>query len=267
MTTSGKDLFRDVGDPAAAGPGAPPARLFLALDGYEGPIDVLLELARAQKVDLTQISVLELAEQYLCFIGEAQTLNLEIAADTLVMAAWLAYLKSRLLLPDADSEPDCTTEEMVDALRLQLRRLEAMRIAGQRLMARPRLGIDVFPRGLPETVADRTHAVYELSLFELLRAYAEQRLRGESADLRIEPLEFYTVEDALARLWPMLASVPRWQSLFSFLPDGLRDGLPARSAVVSTLLASLELAKDGEAELCQRGRFEPIYLRARRPER
>ena len=238
--------------------------LFLSLDGYEGPIDVLLSLARQQKVDLTQVSILELAEQYLEFMREIQTLNLEVAADYLVMAAWLAYLKSRLLLPD--DEPDdevMSSDEMAEALRFQLQRLTAMRNAGEQLMARPRLGVEVFPRGMTEAITDHLRPYYDLSLFELLQAYVEHRSRGVNDRLYIAPTDLYAVGEAVDRLRRMLGHIPTWQSLVSFLPKNLREGLMTRSAIASTLAASLELVKEGQVELLQNDRFGPIYLRAR----
>src|SRR5277367_5430604 len=159
--------------------------LVVDLDGYEGPIDVLLALAREQKVDLTHISILQLADQYLAFISAARSLRLEIAADYLVMAAWLAYLKSRLLLPEPQPDDEPSGAELAAALAYQLQRLEAMQQAGARLMARPQLGRDVFRRGAPEGVPIVKHAQYEATLFELLKAYGEGRSRADSAVLHI----------------------------------------------------------------------------------
>ncbi len=237
--------------------------LFLNLDGFEGPIDVLLTLAREQKVDLHQISVLQLAEQYLRFVQEAQSLNLELAADYLVMAAWLAYLKSRLLLPaDEGEEEETDPEALAEALRFQLQRLEAMQDAGQRLMARPRLGIDVFARGAPEEVSIRYRSVYDVTLYDLLRAYGDQHARKEDQTLRIAPTELYAVEEAVERLRGLVGRVPKWRMLFTFLPDGLRGSLLVRSAMASTLVAGLQLAKDGAAQLRQDEAFGPIWLRS-----
>lgn len=237
--------------------------LFLNLDGFEGPIDVLLNLARDQKVDLTQISILQLAEQYLVFIREAQVLNLELAADYLVMAAWLAYLKSRLLLP-----PDETTEEeqdpaaLAEALRFQLLRLEAMQEAGSRLMALPQLGVDVFPRGAPENMSARFRSIYDVTLYDLLRAYADHKVREQGHTLRIAATDLYAVEDAIERLRGLVGKVPEWRTLFSFLPDFLKGSLIMRSAVASTFVASLQLVKDGQAQIRQDGTFGPIWLRS-----
>jgi len=236
------------------------------IDGYEGPIDVLLALARDQKVDLAQISILQLADQYLAFVAHARRVSLELAADYLVMAAWLAYLKSRLLLPDLGSAEEPSGEEMAAALAFQLRRLEAMQDAGARLMARPRLGRDVFARGSPEAFIRPAASVFEVTLYDMLKAYGDlKRMRGAQR-LRIEPWELYTVEDALDHLRRMLAGTSDWESLWRFLPPGLprgqAGGLAARSAVASTFAATLEMTRAGHLRLRQSGPFGPIYLRA-----
>ncbi len=235
-------------------------RLVVDLDGYEGPLDVLLTLARAQKVDLARISILQLANQYLDFIERAP--RLEIAADYLVMAAWLAYLKSRLLLPEPGADDEPTGEELAAALALQLRRLEAMREAGARLMARPQLGRDVFARGAPEGVRTMAHPVVELSFYELLSAYGSHRLRTAAVPYSIRPSKLHSVDQALRRLSRLLGRARGWQTLASFLPSGLTDSLVRRSAVASTFAASLELARRGHVQLRQSGDSSPIYLRA-----
>lgn len=237
--------------------------LFLNLDGFEGPIDVLLTLARDQKVDLTQISILQLADQYLRFIQDAQTLNLELAADYLVMAAWLAYLKSRLLLPpDETEDEEADPAELAEALRFQLLRLEAMQDAGAQLMRRPRLGIDVFERGAPENLAQRFRSVYDATLYDLLRAYGDNRARNQDQTLHIAPTDLYAVEDAVNRLRAFVGRVPSWRTLFSFLPEHLKGSLVIRSAVASTFVASLQLVKDGEAVIRQDDTFGPIWLKS-----
>jgi len=237
--------------------------LFLNLDGFEGPIDVLLTLARDQKVDLTQISILQLAEQYLVFIREAQVLNLELAADYLVMAAWLAYLKSRLLLPvEAGAEEEQDPAALAEALRFQLLRLEAMQEAGTRLMALPQLGVDVFGRGAPENLSARFRSVYDVTLYDLLRAYGDHKVREQGQTLTIAATDLYAVEDAIERLRGLVGKVPEWRTLFSFLPEFLKGSLVLRSAVASTLVASLQLVKDGEAQLRQEATFGPIWLRS-----
>ena len=237
--------------------------LFLNLDGFEGPIDVLLTLARDQKVDLTQISILQLAEQYLVFIREAQVLNLELAADYLVMAAWLAYLKSRLLLPpDETAEEEQDPAALAEALRFQLLRLEAMQEAGTRLMALPQLGVDVFARGAPENLSARFRSVYDVTLYDLLRAYADHKVREQGHTLTIAATDLYAVEDAIERLRGLVGRVPEWRTLFSFLPEFLKGSLVLRSAVASTFVASLQLVKDGQAQIRQEGTFGPIWLRS-----
>ncbi len=232
------------------------------LDGFEGPIDVLLMLAREHKLDLTQISILALADQYLAFVTEARRENLELAADYLVMAAWLAYLKSRLLLPDLGEEDEPTGEEMAAALAFQLRRLEVMQETGQQLMARSRLGREFFGRGAPETFRALLNPVLEVTLFDLLKAYGDQSRRVEGGTLHIETFEIHTVEDALRRLTSLLGSAPDWESLWQFLPDAMMEGLVARSAIASTFAASLELAREGKIKLRQPGPFGPIFLKA-----
>ncbi len=232
------------------------------LEGYEGPIDVLLGMARNQKVDLAQISILALANQYLAFVEQARKHNLELAADYLVMAAWLAYLKSKMLLPDTNDGEEPTGDEMAAALQYQLLRLQAMRDAGDNLVSRPRLGKDFFKRGEPEKFRTSINTIYELSLFELLKAYGEQKRRKEGAGpMHIEPFEIYTVEDALVRLRKLLGPIPAWQNLWSFLPEGLKDGLIFRSAIASTFAASLELAKEGRLTVRQSETYGPIQIK------
>jgi segregation and condensation protein A len=239
-------------------------QLLLDLDGFEGPIDLLLSLARAQKVDLTKISILALADQYLAFITAAQRISLEIAADYLVMAAWLAYLKSRLLLPEDEEGEQPSGAQMAEALAFQLRRLESMQEAGTRLFARPQLGRDVFRNGMPQGIEVIKEAVYEPSLYELLRAYGQIQSRGTDSTLHIAAQELYSVEQAVERLRRLLGRIPDWQSLVAFLPEGIKDGILRRSAVASTFVATLELVRQGQAEVRQEGPFRPIYVRPRK---
>ena len=236
--------------------------LVLELDGYEGPIDLLLALAREQKVDLAKISILALADQYLDFIARQRQLRLEIAADYLVMAAWLAYLKSRLLLPQPPENDEPSAAELAAVLERRLRLLAAMQNSGTRLMSRPRLGHDVFRRGMPEGLAAVTVPVYELGLFELLRAYGENRRRAAEAVLTIQPSAFHSVEEALKRLGRFLGQLPDWRELTNFLPEELRGELFLRSALAATFAATLELARRGRVELRQDRTFGPIYLRS-----
>ena len=242
---------------------APPSvELVVDLEGYEGPIDMLLTLAREQKVDLTKISILALADQYLAYISAARRLRLEIAADYLVMAAWLAYLKSRLLLPEPAPADEPSGAELAAALTHQLQRLEAMQQAGARLMARPQLGRDVFARGAPEGLPRVLRPIYDATLYDLLKAYGDQRQRKEAAVLHIAPPELFSMDDALQRLSRLLGRMPEWRTLMSFLPPGLRGGIVERSAVAATFAASLELVRAGKLQLRQDSAFGPIYLRS-----
>lgn len=237
----------------------------LRLDAYEGPIDLLLDQARDQKVDLSQISILALAEQYLDFIERARELRLELAADYLVMAAWLAYLKSRLLLPTEEGQDEPTGAELAAALQFQLKRLEAMRSAGVQLLSRHELGIDIFERGATERTTVIQRPVYEATLYDLLSAYGEhhRRRRINTATLQIQAVRLYTTDQAVKRLTEMLGTFPGWADLNQFLPDHSGDPLLARSAMASTFAASLELAKAGEAEIRQETMFAPVYVRGR----
>lgn len=236
--------------------------LVLNIDGFEGPIDLLLMLSREQKVDLTKISILQLANQYIAFIERAQDLRLEIAADYLVMAAWLAYLKSRLLLPAAkDEEDELSAAEMAARLALQLQRLEAMRNVGKKLFERPQLESEFFKRGAPETMKIVRNTVFQVTLFDLLRAYGAFQDRENITALRIDPSQLYSTEKALGWLRQILGNMPDWTILENFLPPGLGNGIVRRSAVAATLAASLELVKAGEANLQQAEHFAPLYLR------
>ncbi|TWB49502.1 segregation and condensation protein A [Nitrospirillum viridazoti] len=242
--------------------------LLVDLGEFEGPIDLLLTLARDQKVDLTRISIQALAEQYLAFVEEARRLRLEVAADYLVTAAWLAYLKSRLLLPTPETE-EPTGEELAQALAFQLQRLEAMQNVAARLMARPRLGRDVFPRGAPEDLPVFERRVTEVTLYDLLRAYGDiKRRQQKTGPLHLPPVDLFTIEDAIRRVEAMLGRLPDWTRLDRFLPPDWRGGgtsredkLKARSALAATFVATLELAKAGQLEVRQDGTFGPLYVR------
>jgi segregation and condensation protein A len=258
MTEAG--LFEEDAPRAAVADGT---TLVVDITGYEGPIDVLLSLAREQKVDLTRISILQLADQYLAFIMRVRRTHLELAADYLVMAAWLAYLKSRLLLPEPQGGEEPSAAEMAAALTFQLQRLEAMQEAGRRLMARPILGQDVFARGEPENLSPDQLTVWDVTLFDLLRAYADHRRRvGGMQALTVEAFELYSMDVALARLEALVGRVLDWGTLSSYLPDDLKaDPLLRRSAVSATFIACLELARQGKIELQQTDHFTPIFLR------
>lgn len=236
--------------------------LLIDVDGFEGPLDVLLTLARAQKVDLRQVSILQLAEQYLAFVAEARKLRLELAADYLVTAAWLAYLKSRLLLPvEEKAEDEVDADEMAARLAFQLQRLEAMRKAAAALFGRDQLGRDVFARGLPETVIVEKRIDWKCSLIDLLGSYAKIKSKGSYRPLHVERAKAYAMEEALTRLRSVIGETPNWTRLEMFLPQDWRNSQMTRSAIASTFAASLELAREGQISLRQTEVFGPIYLR------
>ena len=237
--------------------------LFVNLEGFEGPIDLLLSLARDQKVDLTQIAILPLAEQYLNFISSARQLDLEIAADYLVMAAWLAYLKSRLLLPDPEPEQDEEITDMADALRYQLVRLEAMQQAAKRLISLPRLGQQRFARGAVEQFSITSEAVWQASLYDLLACYGDIQSGLENETLTIAATKLFSVEEAAKRLRHLIGGMPDWTTLESFLPPNLRAPIDRRSATASHFVASLELARDGLLKLRQDAHYAPLYIKSK----
>jgi segregation and condensation protein A len=246
---------------AAPPPDAPTDSLRVRLEGFEGPLDLLLDLARTQKVDLAKISILALVEQYLAVIEGARRIRLELAADWLVMAAWLAWLKSKLLLPAGAEDEEAETA--ADVLAARLRDLQAMRAAALWLSGRPRLGVDVFARGAPEdhTAIDRSRLVLDLT--SLVRTYVQvaRRAAGTKRAYRPRPVSLWSVQDALGRLARLLGSVPDWTSLDQFLPEGLGDPLQLRAALASTLMAGLEMARGGALRLRQEAAFGPILLR------
>jgi segregation and condensation protein A len=235
--------------------------LVLHLDGFDGPLDLLLDLARAQKVDLARISILALVEQYLAVIESARRVRLEIAADWLVMAAWLTWLKSRLLLPPGTEAAD-EAEDAAETLAGRLRELQAMRAVVAWLAVRPRLGHDVFARGAPEDHTEIDRSRLALDVAGLVHAYLAA-VRRSAARRRYQPrpLTLWTVQDALARLAAMLGSVPDWASLERFLPEALAGPLERRAAVASTLVAGLEMARRGALRLRQDQQFGPILMR------
>jgi segregation and condensation protein A len=248
-----------------AGAARPEDRLVVSVDGFEGPLDLLLALARNQKVDLTRISVLELADQYLEFVEVIRRRNLELAADYLVMAAWLAYLKSRLLLPqEAVDEDQPTANEMASLLRWRLQRLHAMRETATRLMARDRLDREIFTRGMPEPVNVVKLPEYADTLFDLLTAYATQRLKRAGVGM-YKPVHapVLLIEEARERLERMLGGIGAWSGLSRFLPPEWSGGTKRRSGLASTLLASLELTRDGKLEMRQLTPYSEIYIRDR----
>jgi len=233
--------------------------LNLMLDGWEGPLDLLLNLARAQKVDLAQISILQLVEQYLTYLGEARALKLEIAADYLVMAAWLAYLKSCLLLPK-DPEQDPSPEEIALRLQLRLQRLDAMREAGARLLGRDRIGRDVFLRGNPEGLRLVRKSAWQVRDFDLFAAYGVVRARTQPAMHVVHARSVMTLDEAIERVSKMIGMALDWTFLESFLPS-TQDPQFRRSCLASSFLAVLELARRGRVELAQDEPFAPIRLK------
>lgn len=238
--------------------------LIVDVDGFEGPLDLLLTLSRTQKVDLRKISVLQLAEQYLGFVERARTLRIELAADYLVMAAWLAFLKSRLLLPPEPGEDGPSAEDLAAHLAFQLERLQAMRDAAARLMARDQKGRDFFARGLPEDMTHHRKITYTATLLDLMRAYAMIRTKDEFRPFVLDRDHVYTMEQALERMRGLIGYTGDWAALTSFLPEGW-DVTPMarRSALAAHFAAVLEMAKRGQLTLRQGETFAPIELRRR----
>jgi segregation and condensation protein A len=232
------------------------------LDGFEGPLDLLLELARRQKVDLARISVLALAEQYLAFVEAARKLRLELAADYLVMAAWLAYLKSRLLLPAPAKAESADAADLADALAQRLRRLEQIRKAAEALINRPRLGRDFFARGAPEAIARSTTVVYEATLYDLLSAYARQSQKHARAHVRLKARVVWSLAEAREALTRLVGRASDWTELDSWLIDYGVEPKMRRTARASSFSASLEMVREGQIELRQDRAFAPLWVRA-----
>ncbi len=248
---------------------APPrAEAFVVgIDGFEGPLDLLLALARTQKVDLAKLSILQLVEQYLTFIAEVQKLKLEVAADYLVMAAWLAYLKSRLLLPrDKDAADTATAEDLAQRLAFRLMRLESMRNAAAQLLTRKRLDRDVFQRGMPELVKTTRETTYTAEIYDLLKAYADQRRRTVKLVHVVKARRVWSIKDARIRLEKLIgAGAGDWTQLDMFMEQYLPKGEEQRTALASSFGATLEMAREGIVELRQDEPFAPIYMRRREP--
>jgi segregation and condensation protein A len=237
--------------------------LLIDVEGFEGPLDLLLALARQQKVDLAKISILALAEQYLVFIEEARKLRLELAADYLVMAAWLAYLKSRLLLPETMAPDGPSAEDMANALAWRLKRLEAFREVSGHLMARPQLQRDVFQRGDPEPIADIKHPQWTATLYDLLSAYAQQRQQSALAHVRFKPRNVWALQEAREILQRLIGQAGDWGRLDGFLMEYLVEPSMRATVMASSLAATLELVREGALEVHQQSAFAPIYLRKR----
>jgi segregation and condensation protein A len=238
--------------------------LVVDVDGFEGPLDLLLNLSRTQKVDLRKISVLDLAVQYLSFIKKAKELRIELVADYLVMAAWLAFLKSRLLLPPDSSEAGPSGDELAAHLAFQLERLQAMRDSAAKLMARDRLGRDRFARGITEDIMRRKTVHYTANILDLMQGYARIRTKDDFRPFVMERESIFTMEQALERMRGLIGFAGHWTDISSYLPDGwLSDPRKRRSATASTFAASLELAKQGKIEIRQDDVFAPIEIRKR----
>lgn len=239
--------------------------LIIDIDGYAGPLDLLLGLARTQKVDLANIAILPLTEQYLAYINEARDLKLEIAADYLVMAAWLAFLKSKLLLPkEEDDSEELSGEEMAAMLAFRLQRLEAMRQAGASLMNGKRLGRDVFQRGMPEGVRITRESEYTAEVIDLLKAYAKQRQSTVQVEHKVKKRVTWSIREARGRLEGLLGFSVDWAPLDQYLTQFLAPVEQRVTAIASTFTATLEMAREGQLEIRQDNPFAPLYVRRKR---
>jgi segregation and condensation protein A len=238
--------------------------LMVDVEGFEGPLDLLLTLARQQKVDLAKISILALADQYLAFIEEARKMRLELAADYLVMAAWLAYLKSRLLLPEQHPAEGLSAEEMANALALRLRRLEAIRKFAEQLMNRPQLGRDVFERGQPEPIAEIKHPQWSATLYDLLSAYASRRQIQSRSVVRVPKRTVWSLAEAREALERLIGQTMDWSPLDQYLVAYLVEPSMRATVLASSFAAALEMIREGRLEAHQQGAFSPLYLRKKR---
>lgn len=252
LSTAGSDGERALSEP----------QLVVDVEGFEGPMDLLLALARTQKVDLTGISILELVEQYLEFVAEARRMRLELAADYLVMAAWLAFLKSKLLLPEQKNEDEPTGEELAAALAFRLRRLEAMRDVAGVLMARSRKGREVFHRGAPETMSVQHKSIWDATIYDLLSAYATQRQRQSVTSVRVLRRTVWSLQEARELLIKLVGSISEWAPLNAYLSDYLYENKDWATVVASTFSASLEMVREGQVEIRQGEPFSPVYIRS-----
>jgi len=255
------DLFQETAQSVADRLAA--EALIVDVDGFEGPLDVLLSLSRTQKVDLRKISVLELARQYLSFVERAKVLRIELAADYLVMAAWLAFLKSRLLLPPEPGEDGPSGEELAAHLAFQLERLQAMRDAAARLMGQDQLGRDFFARGQAEDITRIKTVTYSATLLDLMQGYARIRTRDDFRPFVMDRDSVFTMEEALERMRGLIGFTGSWTDMLSYLPDGWHsDPVRRRSATAATFAAALQLVKEGKLELRQSETYAPIQLRS-----
>lgn len=262
---SAEILSFETGRPAVAEQADDDVALVVDVEGYEGPLDLLLNLARQQKVDLAKISILALADQYLAFIEAARKIRLELAADYLVMAAWLAFLKSRLLLPEPPSEEGPSAEEMATALANRLRRLEAIREAANRLMTRPQLQRDIFMRGQPEAIAEIKHPKFTATLFDLLSAYAVQRQQRVLATVHLAKRTVWSLAEARASLERLVGVAEEWSCLDEYLMTYVLDPSQRATVFASSFAATLELVREGTMEVNQKQAFAPLYFRKRMP--
>ena len=237
--------------------------LVVDVEGFEGPLDLLLTLARQQKVDLAKISILALADQYLAFIEEARKLRLELAADYLVMAAWLAFLKSRMLIPDVAADEGHSAEDMASALALRLKRLEAIRAVAEKLIDRQQLGRDIFVRGDPEPIAEVKHPEWTATLYDLLSAYSAQRQKNALARVRFAKREVWSMTEAREALERLIGQTTEWSRIDQFLLAYVVDPSQVTTVFASSFAASLELAREGVVDIHQQGAFSPLYLRRR----
>jgi segregation and condensation protein A len=235
--------------------------LMVDVEGFEGPLDLLLTLARQQKVDLAKISILALADQYLAFIEEARKMRLELAADYLVMAAWLAYLKSRLLLPEQHPSEGISAEEMANALARRLRRLEAIRQFAEQLLNRPQLGRDVFQRGQPEPIAEVKHPQWSATLYDLLSAYAARRQIRSRSVVRVAKRTVWSLAEAREALERLIGQTMDWSPLDQYLVAYMTDPSTVTTVLASSFAAVLEMIREGRLEAHQQGAFSPLYLR------
>ncbi len=262
-------------DSLSAGPGPEPANadafdevprgqtFVVDIDGFEGPLDLLLALVREHKLDLTKLSILDLAQQYLDFIEQARSLRLEVAADYLVMAAWLAFLKSKLLLPEEEGDDEPTGEELAAQLAHRLRRLDAMREAAAKLLNRNRLGRDFFARGLPEGIKLVRESKYDANIYDLLKAYANQRQRAAIDTIHFTARPVISIQDARERLEKVLGTSVEWAPIDTLILQYIESPELRRSSLASSFRASLEMTREGATELRQEGAFAPLFIRKR----
>src|SRR5215467_13128057 len=255
-----EDVAKDISDDR----GSDEPSLMVDVEGFEGPLDLLLTLARQQKVDLAKISILALADQYLAFIEEARKMRLELADDYLVMAAWLAYLKSRLLLPEQRPAEGLSAEEMANALALRLRRLEAIRKFAEQLMNRPQLGRDVFQRGQPQPIAEIKHPQWSATLYDLLSAYASRRQIQSRSVVRVAKRTVWSLAEAREALERLIGQSMDWSPLDQYLVAYLTNPAMAATVLASSFAAALEMIREGRLEAHQQGAFSPLYLRKKR---